>query len=229
MVVAGTGTEVGKTWVAVRLVGALLERGARVAARKPAQSFDPGTRPEVTDAGLLAVAAGVRADAVCPPHRWYERAMAPPMAAEALGRPNVTLDHLVRELGWPEWRGEERLVGLVETAGGLRSPQAHDGDGVDLAEALGPDLVVLVGDAGLGTINTVRLSVEALAARRLDGATVVVLNRFDPRCGLHVANRQWLAERYGLDVVVTPGDEGELADRVLSGDRPADRARRSAP
>lgn len=216
MVVAGTGTEVGKTWVACRLLGALLERGAAVAVRKPAQSFDPATPPEVTDAGLLGAAAGVVPEAVCPPHRWYEEAMAPPMAADALGRPTFGLAHLVDELAWSEGDGRG-LVGVVETAGGLRSPQAHDGDGVELAAELGADLVVLVGDAGLGTINGVRLSVEALATAQLDGATVVVLNRFDPDDPLHVANRAWLEERYRLDVLVTPGDEGALADRVLSG------------
>ena len=41
MVVAGTGTEVGKTWAAVRLITELRSDGRSVAARKPAQSFDP--------------------------------------------------------------------------------------------------------------------------------------------------------------------------------------------
>jgi dethiobiotin synthetase len=53
-------------------------------------------------------------------------------------------------------------VGLVETAGGVRSPQADDGDVLDLVAAIAPDHVILVADAGLGTINAVRLSVAAL-------------------------------------------------------------------
>ena len=56
-------------------------------------------------------------------------------------------------------------VGLVEAAGGVRSPLADDGDAVDLAAALRPDRVVLVADAGLGTINAVRLAVGAAGPR----------------------------------------------------------------
>ena len=96
-----------------------------------------------------------------PLHRWYEIPMAPPMAAAALGRPAFTIVDLMDELRWP---AEPVDVGLVETAGGVRSPLAADGDCLALCEALGPDLVVLVADAGLGTINSVRLTVGALDA-----------------------------------------------------------------
>ncbi len=53
---------------------------------------------------------------------------------------------------------------------------------------------MLVADAGLGTINAVRLTVDALRAGPtvLSAALVVVLNRFDAAEDLHVRNRQWL-------------------------------------
>jgi len=66
-----------------------------------------------------------------------------------------------------------------------------------LLSALDPALVILVADAGLGTINLVRLSIDALRDRRV----VVYLNRFDARSDLHVRNAQWLATREGLDIV----------------------------
>src|SRR5262249_28085163 len=67
-VIAGTGTEVGKTYVAVQLARALRERDIPVAARNPVQSFAGGdTAP--TDADLLARATGEAPLAVCPPHR----------------------------------------------------------------------------------------------------------------------------------------------------------------
>jgi dethiobiotin synthetase len=198
VVVAGTGTGVGKTWVACGLARALRRRGLRVAARKPAQSYDAGDDLSDTDAALLAHATGEHPDAVCPQHRWYPVAMAPPMAAEALGRRPFTIADLVGELAWPPAVG----VGLVETAGGVRSPHASDGDGVALVAALRADRVLLVADAGLGTINGVRLSVAALAG----WPVTVVLNGFDPDDELHVRNRAWLADRDGHDVVVDPED-----------------------
>jgi dethiobiotin synthetase len=71
---------------------------------------------------------------------------------------------------------------------------------------------VLVADAGLGTINLVRLSVGAL----LDHRVVVYLNRFDPGDDLHGRNRGWLAERDRFDVVT---DVETLTDRVVARDR----------
>jgi len=213
VVVVGTGTDVGKTWVADRLLRGLLEAGATVAARKPAQSFDPAEPPEARDAAVLAAASGETAEAVCPPQHWYEVAMAPPMAADVLGRPAFTLDDLVAGLAWPAEPGGAGVdVGLVETAGGLRSPIAADGDCADLVAVLAPDVVVVVADAGLGTINAVRLTVGALPAGPVP---VVVLNRFDPGDELHERNRAWLAGTDGLRVLVAPGDEPGLVSLVL--------------
>ena len=184
--VTGTGTEVGKTWVLVRLLTELRRRGHDVAPRKPAQSFAPEEAGR-TDAELLAAVGDSDPLTVCPGHRWYAVPMAPPMAASRLGLPPFTIGDLVRELDLSHTAGSASV--FVEGAGGPRSPIASDGDNVDLARALGAQLAILVADAGLGTINAVRLCVDALAG--FD--TVVLLNHFDAADPLHVANRQWLA------------------------------------
>lgn len=193
--VAGTGTEVGKTWWACRLASHLRAANVAVAARKPAQSFASGDDPASRDAALLAAATGQHPDEVCPPHRSYAVAMAPPMAAAALGHPPFAIADLVDELRWPLGTA----VGLVETAGGVRSPLAADGDNVSLIDALAPALVLLVAHAGLGTINLVRLSAGVLTGHRV----VVALNRFDPSDDLHRRNRAWLIDNEGLAVGVT--------------------------
>jgi dethiobiotin synthetase len=199
VVVTGTGTGVGKTWWAAQLARRLRTEGCAVAARKPVQSGPD----EPSDADVLAAATGVGADEVCAPHRRYERAWAPPMAADDAGAPRFTVAELVAELSWPPGTA----FGLVEGAGGPRSPLAADGDTVDLARALRPDGVVLVADAGLGTINAVRLSVAALGEFRV----VVALNRFgsDP---LHTRNQAFLAG-CGYDVVTSVP---ELVERVVA-------------
>lgn len=194
VVVLGTGTEVGKTWVGCCLAVLLRSADVAVAARKPAQSFSSAESEEGrTDADLLARATGVRPLEVCPQHRWYPAPMAPPMAADAIGAPPILVDDLMSELTWPDGLD----VGLVETAGGPRSPMAHDADGADIARRLEPDLVLLVADAGLGTINAVRSTMQGLAGLPV----VVVLNRYDPAVELHQRNRAWLVEHDGLDVV----------------------------
>lgn len=191
--VTGTGTDIGKTWLTVEMVNRLRRQELRVAARKPAQSFEPTT--ETTDAHLLGDAAGESPTKVCPEHRWYPVAMAPPMAAARLGVCPPLIRELIHEIneGWPSPGAD---VGLVEGAGGVASPLAIDGDSSDLARWLGADLVVLVADAGLGTINAVRLAARALEPLPL----VVYLNRFDPGQELHSRNRAWLTEVDGLQL-----------------------------
>ncbi|MGI8776549.1 MAG: AAA family ATPase [Acidimicrobiales bacterium] len=194
VVAMGTATDVGKTWVGAQVLQRLRSDGVAMGARKPVQSFEPGAGP--TDADVLAQATGEAPTEVCPTHRWYEVAMAPPMAAEALGLASFTLADLVDELSWPR----PTAVGWVETVGGPRSPVAADADSAALAAAVEPDLVVLVADAGLGAINAVLLCVAVLPP-----PVVVVLNRFDGS-DLHRRNRDWLigtgaGAGAGVDVV----------------------------
>jgi dethiobiotin synthetase len=204
--VVGTGTDIGKTYVTARLLGALRAEGTAVAARKPAQSFDLSDDPADRDAAVLGAASGEASETVCPSHRWYEVAMAPPIAAALLGRPPFTVADLVEELQWPRRAVD---VGFLETAGGLRSPIAADGDCLALVHGAKPDFVLLVGDAGLGTINLVRLTIDSLLA--LGTPIAVVLNRFDESSQLHRGNLSWLRERDGFHVLRVPGDESELA------------------
>jgi dethiobiotin synthetase len=191
VLVTGTGTEVGKTWVTVELARRLRADGVVVAARKPAQSFAPDDT--VTDASLLADATGESAETICPPHRWYPVPLAPPMAADALGRAPIAVDDLVSEIEWPD--GVE--VGFVEGAGGVCSPIAHDGDTLALAAALRPDLVLLVTDPALGVVSQVRLAARALEGNRL----LVVLNRYDDADEVHRRSRDWLTTVDSLPVV----------------------------
>ncbi|MEX0663961.1 MAG: dethiobiotin synthase [Acidimicrobiia bacterium] len=201
VLVSGTGTGVGKTFFAAVTLGLLRDRGLLVAARKPVQSFDPGESP--LDSEVLAASTGEEPGVVCPTHRSYERSLAPPMAAEALGLPAFTIGELASEIQWPDGV----VVGMVEGAGGPRSPLAADGDTVDLARAIAPDLVVIVVDAGLGAINAARVSAEPFEAQPV----VVALNRFDDADDVHRRNADWLGLRAGLDVVTSPT---ELATRV---------------
>jgi dethiobiotin synthase len=199
VLVSGTGTDIGKTWWSAEVARALVAAGTTVAIRKPVQSGAPDAP---SDAERLGAASGEDPAVVCPLGRSYPLAWAPPMAAAELGLPAFTTEDLVAEITWPA----SVAVGLVEGVGGPRSPLSADGDSVTLARLLGPDLVVVVADAGLGTINAVRLSVEAFAGL----AVVVALNHYRDE-PLHHRNRDVLATGDGFDVVTSPE---ELATRL---------------
>jgi dethiobiotin synthetase len=202
--VAGTATDIGKTWWTAAVARELRASGVHVAARKPVQSGDPGA---TTDAQVLAEATGEAPDTVCPPVRTLPLAWAPPMAARELGLPSFSTADLAGGIDWPA-----RIdVGLVEGVGGPRSPISADGDNVALAHAIAPDLVVLVGEASLGTINAVRLAASALA----DFPLLVALNRFRDDDPLHVRNVEHLTTVDGFDLVTTPRS---LSDRLRRSD-----------
>jgi dethiobiotin synthetase len=194
--VAGTGTEVGKTFVAVQLLVGLASRGLSVAARKPVQSYSPGETP---DSEILGRASGEQAEVVCPAHRSYPLAMAPPMAASALGMVPATIDELVGAVD-ESWPIDPVDVGVIEGAGGVASPLAADGDCASLAFRLPVDVIVVVAEPGLGVINLVRLSCRALEPMPV----VVHLNRLDPANPLHLRNQDWLVDREGLTVTTSP-------------------------
>ncbi len=113
------------------------------------------------------------------------------MAAESMGSGPFSLADLVGEISWPGATD----CGLVELAGGIGSPQACDGDGIDLVNMLQPDQVVLVAAAGLGTLSNISLAARALGDRGL----IVHLNWFDAFDEVHTANRGWLATHTGGD------------------------------
>jgi dethiobiotin synthetase len=153
-------------------VAAAREEGLDVGAMKPAQSgLEPGV---ASDADRLRQAAGDAdpLELVCP------YAFAPPLApgvAARLAGVEISIDRIVEVA---RALAARHAALLVEGAGGLLVPLTPNESYADLAVALGLP-VLLVARAGLGTVNHVALTVEALRSRRLQIAGLV-LNRTGP-------------------------------------------------
>ncbi len=169
--VTGTDTAVGKTGVAAALAWLLRRHGIAVGVFKPVETGcrRRGGRCYPADAALLRVVA----DAPDPietivPYR-LPAARAPWVAASAAGV-CIDLDRLVRTAAHLMPR-PGRLI--VEGAGGLLVPLTATASYRDLARRLGLPLVI-VGRAGLGTINHTRLTVEAAQRSGLRVACVVL-------------------------------------------------------
>jgi dethiobiotin synthetase len=139
---------------------------------KPAQS---GVVPGVpSDADRLRAAAGGAdpAELVCPYS--FAAPLAPGVAARLAG---VEVS-LPRILAAARALLSRHALLVVEGAGGLLVPLGARETFADLAVALGLPVLV-VARAGLGTVNHAALTVEALRARRLEVAGLV-LNRVAP-------------------------------------------------
>jgi len=211
--VTGTDTGVGKTEVSAALVAGWRARGLDVGAMKPAQSGVADGEPTDADRLREAAGGGDPAALVCP---YSLRAPLAPAVAARIEGVKISLAHLVAcatELS----RRHQALV--VEGAGGLLVPLTESHTYADLAVALGMPVLV-VARAGLGTVNHAALTCEALRARglavagvvlnrttgasdpsephnaaeieRLTGARVLASLPFEPEPG---RRRAWLAER----------------------------------
>jgi dethiobiotin synthetase len=186
--VPATGTDVGKTVVTAGLAGAFHRMHLRVGVCKPIASGCPkfprrGNDPTVPmvdddflspDAAMAARAAGMDPeDEVLlrnlSPLR-YAVPAAPATAARVEERP-VDWRRVEAAL---EWWQENCEVLLVEGSGGWYVPlDEHDYMMADLAAALKLPVLVVT-EAGLGTINQTLLTIHAILERNLTVAGLVI-------------------------------------------------------
>ncbi|MCO8120945.1 dethiobiotin synthase [Stieleria sp. TO1_6] len=187
--VTGTGTEVGKTYVASMLAARELRAGIRVGVYKPVASgcirgessgqvnFVDSPPPLVSnDAELLWRAAGkpLDLDAVCPQR--FQAALAPDEAARREGK---TVDRALLLSGLQRWRGHCETL-IVEGAGGLFSPLAEGFLNLDLFLQLDDAELVLVAANRLGVIHDVIATCRA-AELQAAGVSRLVLTAAGPK------------------------------------------------
>ncbi|AOR35664.1 dethiobiotin synthase [Streptomyces fodineus] len=166
LVITGTGTEVGKTVTTAAVAAAALAAGRSVAVLKAAQT---GVRPdERGDADEVARLAGPVTTAEL---ARYPEPLAPGTAARRAGmapvRPHEVADRAAK------LAAEHDLV-LVEGAGGLLVRFDAAGGTLADAAALLDAPVLVVTQAGLGTLNTTELTALELRRRNLELAGLVI-------------------------------------------------------
>jgi dethiobiotin synthetase len=199
LVVTGTGTGVGKTIATAALACHARQADVDVALCKPVQT---GTLSGDDDLAEVARLSGVTQFAGL---ARYPLALAPAAAAEQAGMALPSREQLLRLIRGLDGRG--RLV-VVEGAGGLLVQLACDGAaGVtlrDLAADLGAAALVVV-SAELGTLNHTALTLEALAARGIPCAGVVI-GSWPASPGLaETSNRAVLGEMAAVRAVLPAG------------------------
>lgn len=209
--IAGTDTDVGKTYVACRIIEALVEAGVAIAAYKPVASGSDS--PEESDAQRLYVSSSNRGTLADVNPQFFRAPLAPPMAA-ALESKQVDEERIL--LGAAAWNGRCDCL-VVEGAGGLLSPISWTQTNADLAAALGYP-VVLVAANRLGVVNHTLLAMEH--ARAIGVRVVaVVLNDFSSAVGDQsrknngeLLRRFFDLKRFDVPICNLSRDECEVGD-----------------
>lgn len=172
--ITGTGTDIGKTWLACELLRHWRAEGRRVAAFKPVLSgFDP-LQAQASDAGALLAALGREAtaaelDAIAP---WrFKAPLSPDMAAAREGR-CVDFAELVAYTR--RSADADSCPTLIEGVGGVMAPLDAQHTVRDWIAAAGLPCV-LVSGSYLGSLSHTLTALEALA-RVGAGVTVIAVN-----------------------------------------------------
>lgn len=211
--VTGTGTEVGKTYVTAGIVRGAAQIGRRFAAVKPVLSgYDPANAAG-SDPAVLLAAMGKRVThksiAAISPFRFLAP-LSPDMAAAREGR-RVDFAALV------EFSKAAIAAApvLVEGVGGVAVPLAGRLLVADWIAAVGVPAILVAGTY-LGTLSHTITAVEALAARGVAVAVIVLSESVGaPVPAEEVAFK--LRELLGHTVHVIPRDLNDRSFRELAG------------
>ncbi len=196
--IAGTDTEVGKTFIAGGLARMWLKRGERVGVMKPIESgcvrSEGGLQP--LDALFLKEMSSATDNLdLIVPYR-LEHSLAPSIAAELEG---VKIDLENVKSIYQQLEVKYDII-LVEGAGGLLSPLYKTFTNTDLIKLLEIPVIVVARNA-LGTINHTLLTVEYA---RSNGLTIlgIIINNLSPNADLSTKdNPRVINELSGLPLL----------------------------
>lgn len=198
LVVTGTDTGVGKTVATAALACSARLAGIDVAVCKPVQTGSP------RDDDLADVARLSGVSALYGTWR-YPEPLAPAASAQRAGMALPTREELVASVS-----SVEAKLTLVEGAGGLLVELGEGGVTLrDLALDLEAPVLVVV-SPGLGTLNHTALTLEALAAKEIPCAGLVIGSWQREPDVAEAGNREALAQLAEVRAVL-PAGAGSLS------------------
>ena len=198
--VTATGTDVGKTYAAALILKELKRRGLNAGYYKAALSGaqPPSSAVEDDDVYVRRI-AGLTSNEAVVSYR-YRTAVSPCLAVEREGLQPPDKDRIRSDF----FRMANRLnYTVVEGSGGILCPLNHSREGVFTIADMVADLEltsIIVADAGLGTLNAVKLTADWMISHRLPIAGVL-LNRFEKGNFLHEDNARMIDEWIHLPVL----------------------------
>lgn len=201
--ITATGTDIGKTYVSGLLVKKFRDLGLNCGYYKPALSGaikqqDGSLLPG--DCDFVVKTSGLNVKPMDCVTYCFEEAVSPHLAAERQG---VRIEKSVIK---SEFQKREAIYDylVVEGAGGITCPFNMKEEVLllpDVIKAMGLDILI-VADGGLGTINSVLLTVEYAKQQGLN-IKGLILNNFDENNFMHLDNKKQIERLTGINVIAT--------------------------
>ncbi|MDO5351744.1 MAG: dethiobiotin synthase [Succinatimonas sp.] len=202
--VTGTGTDIGKTYVSAALARAMTKKNLKLAYYKAAVSGAESI--ESSDAGYVSIQAQLKQETSSLLSYLYKKPLSPHLAARDENR-FASLDKIKEDF---KNLADYDYV-LVEGAGGIICPVVWEENlklmYTDIIKALNLSVMV-VADAGLGTINHTVLTLNYLKSLgiKIQG---VILNRYDENSLMHKDNLYMIEQLSNIKVVAVLANKGQ--------------------
>ena len=201
--ITATGTDVGKTYVSALILKKMRELGFNSGYFKPVLSgvVEKDGKLVESDCNYVVNTAKIPTtpdDCVC---YWWKEPVSPHLAAQRAGE-NIDIERIKQEF---EEKQKQYDYLLVEGAGGITCPlRLQNGEKYllkDLIKELGLNIII-VADGGLGTINSILLTVEYARQQNIN-IEGIILNNFDPNNFMHQDNLKQVEYLTGIKVIST--------------------------
>lgn len=200
--ITGTGTDIGKTYVTGLLLKKLVDSGEKATYYKAALSgaekingiLVPG------DSKYVLERAGLHIEPESVVSYIYERAVSPHLASRIEGNP-VNLDKVKRD--FDELKKSYNYI-IAEGSGGIICPIVYEENNKIMLEDIIKKLdldVIIVADAGLGTINSTVLTYRYLESIGID-VKGIILNNYKKDDFMHIDNVKMIEEILNTRVLV---------------------------
>lgn len=201
--ITATGTDIGKTYVSALIVKKMRKSGFNCGYYKPVLSGveEIGGKLIQSDCNYVVDTANIPARADDCVSFWWKEAVSPHLAAKRAGE-EIDIEKIKYDYARISKKYDYLLI---EGAGGITCPLKLTNDEKYLLKDLIWELglsIIIVADAGLGTINSTLLTVEYAKENGIE-VEGIILNNYDADNFMHWDNLQQVELLTGVNVVAT--------------------------
>ena len=201
--ITATGTDIGKTYVSALIVKSMRDAGLNCGYYKPVLSgvVEKNGKLIESDCNYVVKTANIPTSADDCVTYWWKEAVSPHLAAKRAGQ-EIDIGKIKSDF---EQKNKTYDYLLTEGAGGITCPLRLENNEKfllkDLIKELGASIII-VSDAGLGTINSTLLTVEYARANGINIAGII-LNNWNPNSFMQQDNLKQVEYLTGIKVVAT--------------------------